>query len=217
MTLPEDLRSLQPVANFLFEVGMLRRTPRSGLQFLGSGTDSVAEHLLRAALVGFALASLVPGVDRSRLVLLCLLHDLPEARTGDLNYENKKYVTVDEARAIRDLARSVSFGADLEALLVEFNDARTPEARLAHDCDQLELVLLLKEELDQGNPQAEDWIPFALKRLHHPVSQQLARTILATHSSDWWFEDRGDWWVWAGKNGPGRGGEETPPPSASGT
>jgi putative hydrolase of HD superfamily len=214
VTLPEDLRALQPVANFLFEVGMLRRTPRSGLQFLGSGADSVAEHLLRAALVGFALGSLVPGVDRSRLVLLCLLHDLPEARTGDLNYENKKYVSVDEERAIRDLARTVPFGGDLQALLQEFNAAQTLEAQLAHDGDQLELVLLLKEELDRGNPQAEDWIPFALKRLRHPVSQRLARTILATHSSDWWFEDRGEWWVWAGKNGPGSAGDGTPPPQA---
>lgn len=193
---------LSRIANFLFEVGMLRRTPRSGLQFLGSGTDSVAEHILRATYLGFTLGRLVPGVDRDKLVLLCLLHDLPEARTGDLNYENKKYVSVDEEAAVRDLAAPLPFGSDIEALIAEFNGATTLEARLAHDCDQLELLLVLKEEQDRGNPQAQDWIPFALKRLREPVSKSLAESILAGHSSHWWFEDRGDWWVWAGKQLP---------------
>jgi putative hydrolase of HD superfamily len=196
---PDDLR---PIANFLFEVGMLRRTPRSGLQFLGSGDDSVAEHILRATYLAFTLGRLVDGVDRSRLVLLCLVHDLPEARTGDLNYENKKYVSADEARAIRDLARSVPFGGEIEALWTEFESRTTLEARLANDCDQLELLLVLKEELDRGNTQAQEWISVALKRLREPVSQRLATAILAAHSSDWWWGERDDWWVWAGKPEP---------------
>ena len=127
------------------------------------------------------------------------VHDLPEARTGDLNYQNKKYVHVDEEAAVRDLARSLPFGAELRQLLEEFGARRTLEARLANDCDQLELLLVLKEEKDRGNPQADEWIPFALKRLQEPVSKDLARSILDTHSSDWWFQDRSDWWVWAGR------------------
>jgi len=193
---------LAPIADFLFEVGMLKRTPRTGLQFLGSGSDSVAEHILRATYIAFALGRLVPDVDRDRLLRLCLVHDLPESRTGDLNYQNKKYVQVDEKAAVRDLARTLPFGSELEALLDEFNARQTLEARLANDCDQLELLLLLKEEKDRGNPQADEWIPFALRRLQEPISQRLGRCILATHSSDWWFAERGDWWVWAGKDAP---------------
>jgi len=34
-------------AKFLYEVGMLQRTPRSGFAFLGSGKQSVAEHTYR--------------------------------------------------------------------------------------------------------------------------------------------------------------------------
>jgi 5'-deoxynucleotidase YfbR-like HD superfamily hydrolase len=193
------------VANFLFEVGMLKRTPRTGLQFLGSGEDSVAEHMLRTAYIALALGRLVPDVDRNRLLLMALLHDLPEARTGDLNYENKKYVTADEAAAVRDLAETLPFGAELQDLLQEFAARSTLEARLANDSDQLELLLVLKEEKDRGNPQADEWIPFALKRLQEPISRELAERILNTHSSDWWFEDRGDWWVWAGRDKPDSG------------
>ena len=42
------------IANFLFEVGMLNKTPRSGYQFLGSGKESVAEHILRTVFVGYS-------------------------------------------------------------------------------------------------------------------------------------------------------------------
>jgi len=111
MNAPPGAGPLRPIANFLFEVGMLRRTPRSGLQFLGSGTDSVAEHILRVSYLAFVMGRIVPQVDSQRLLLMCMLHDLPEARTGDLNYENKKYVTVDEPKAIRDLAAPLPFGA----------------------------------------------------------------------------------------------------------
>jgi putative hydrolase of HD superfamily len=197
----EDRRDLQPIAHFLYEVGMLKRTPRSGLQFLGSGIDSVAEHILRATYIAFTLGRLVPEVDRHRLVLLCLLHDLPEARTGDLNYMNKKYVRSDDLAAVHDLAGTLPFGAEIEALVTEFETGATLEARLARDCDQLELLSLLKEEQDRGNPQAAEWIPFALQRLREPISQRLAAVLLETHSSDWWFGDRGEWWIRAGKPG----------------
>lgn len=198
----KEPQSFGAVARFLFEVGMLKRTPRTGLQFLGSGTDSVAEHILRTTYIAFALGRLVPDVDRHRLLLLCLLHDLPEARTGDLNYQNKKYVRVDEEAAVRDLATTLPFGDEMESLIAEFNVRTTPEARLANDCDQLELLLLLKEEKDRGNPQADAWIPIAMQRLQEPVSKRLAEHILDAHSSDWWFDDRSEWWVWAGKDAP---------------
>jgi len=193
---------LRPLANFLFEVGMLRRTPRSGLQFLGSGNDSVAEHILRVSYLAFVMGRIVPGVDQHRLLLMCMLHDLPEARTGDLNYENKKYVTVDEDKAIRDLAAPLPFGGEIVALLAELAQRQTLEARLAHDCDQLELLLVLKEEQDRGNAQAAEWIAVALQRLCEPSARDLAQEILRTHSADWWWGDRGEWWVWAGKTPP---------------
>lgn len=202
MNPPGGAGPLRPIANFLFEVGMLRRTPRSGLQFLGSGTDSVAEHILRVSYLAFVMGRIVPQVDSQRLLLMCMLHDLPEARTGDLNYENKKYVTVDEPKAIRDLAAPLPFGAEIVALLTELEAGATLEARLAHDCDQLELLLVLKEEQDRGNPQTADWIQVALQRLREPIARELAQEILRTHSADWWWGDRGEWWVWAGKTPP---------------
>lgn len=182
--------------NFLFEAGMLKRTPRSGFQFLGAGAESVAEHVFRTACIGFVLGSLEEGVDRDKLLRLCLFHDIMEARTGDLNYVNKKYVQVDEEKALREIARDVPFGDELSALVREFSEQQTKESRLAGDADQLEMILALKEYKDNGSPYAEEWLEFALKRLKTETAKKLASDILRTDSSMWWFSEKGDWWIW---------------------
>lgn len=186
---------MDTIANFLFEVGMLKRTPRTGLQFLGSGEESVAEHVFRVVFIGYALARLEQDVDELKVLKMCFLHDLPEARIGDLNYVNKKYVTADETKAIRDLAETIPFGGDIEQVIEEFNRAETREARIANDADQLELILMLKEYKDLGNKYADEWISFALKRLRTEKAQSLARAIIDTDSTSWWFKDKSDWWI----------------------
>ena len=100
---------MDSLANFLFEVGMLSRTPRSGYQFLGSGKESVAEHILRTVFVGYTLCKMDDSLDEFRVLKMCFLHDLPEARTGDMNYVNKKYVNVDEEKAVSGIDRKPFF------------------------------------------------------------------------------------------------------------
>ncbi len=39
--------------------------------------------------------------------MMCLFHDLPEARIGDLNYVNKKYVQANEEKAIADATEAI--------------------------------------------------------------------------------------------------------------
>ncbi|MDA8082773.1 MAG: HD domain-containing protein [Nitrospiraceae bacterium] len=186
---------MKRIANFLFEAGMLKRTPRTGFQFLGSGAESVAEHVFRAVYIGYTLGSLVKEADTDKLVRMCLFHDLPEARTGDLNYVNKKYVKADEVKAVNDLAGTLPFGDEIRDLIFEFMEGKSLEAQLAYDADQLELILALKEYKDLGNTYADEWLAFALKRLRTDVARELADTILETDSSLWWFSDKSDWWI----------------------
>jgi putative hydrolase of HD superfamily len=186
---------MEEIANFLFEVGMLNKTPRTGFQFLGSGKESVAEHILRTIFIGYALCKLEPDVNELRLLKICLVHDLPEARTGDMNYVSKKYVTVDEGKAVRELTDTLFFGEDIKGAIDEFNGKKTRESLLAHDADQLALILQLKEYGDLGNKYSREWIEFALKRLHTDTAKKLADKILKTDSSAWWFKDESDWWV----------------------
>ncbi len=190
---------MKNIANFLFEAGMLKRTPRTGFQFLGSGAESVAEHIFRTSYIGYVLGKLAGNVDTDRIIKMCLFHDLPEARTGDQNYVNKKYVEVNERKAIDDMSEPLPFGGEIKKLIQEFNEGASAESLLARDADQLEFILALKEYKDLGNTYAEEWLEFSLKRLQTETAKGLAAIILETDSSLWWFGDKGDWWVNGGK------------------
>ncbi len=186
---------MKNIVNLLFEVGMLKKTPRSGFQFLGSGCESVAEHTLSTLFIGYTLCKLESDVDELKVLKICLVHDLPEARTGDMNYVNKKYVTVDEEKVVRELAEPLFFGDEIRSSISEFNEKKTKESLIAHDADQLSLILQLKEYGDLGNKYSKEWIEFATKRLYTDAAKKLAETIMNTDSSEWWFKDKSDWWI----------------------
>lgn len=181
--LPSRFRRL---TDFLFEVGMLRHTPRTGYQFLGTGSESVAEHSFRTAVIGFVLADMA-GADSARTTLLCLFHDLHEARTGDFNYVNHLYNKADREKALCDATQGTGLTDSLLAMWQELEKKQTPEARLAQDADQLDLLLNLKEQLDLGNSYAHKWMAAVSKRLCTEQGKELARSIATTDHTDWWF------------------------------
>ena len=151
-------KAMKEMINFLFEVGMLKKTPRTGYQFLGSGQESVAEHSFRTAIIGYMLSLQEPGADSRKVTLMCLFHDLHEARTGDHNYVNRRYVYIHEDRAIEDLAKKLPFGDEIISLTSEFSKGESLEANISKDADQLDLILELKEQQDLGNRYAEEWL-----------------------------------------------------------
>jgi putative hydrolase of HD superfamily len=188
-------------ARFFYEAGMLRRVPRSGFAFLGTGAQSIAEHTYRMLNIAFVLNRLVAApADELHLFKLVLFHDLPEARTGDLNYENQKYVQVDEEKLFREMETELPYGAEIVACAREFEERQTLAARIAYDADQLEFLVTVKEELDKGNPLASDWISPAVARLKSDAAKKLAHEILETRSDEWWFHNKNDThWVHRGR------------------
>ena len=191
---------MRDIVNFLFEVGILKKTPRSGYQFLGTGNESVAEHSFRVAVISYLLAKNEPKADMQKVFLMSLFHDFHEARTGDHNYVNRGYVIVNEDKAVRDLAQKLPFGQEIVSLIDEFNSRETLEARLSQDADQLDFILELKRQLDLGNKSAAKWLRYSVKRLVTDFAKRLADEIIKTDSSDWWFKENEELWV----NGPGR-------------
>ena len=183
------------LADLFHEAGMLRHTPRSGYAFLGSGSESVAEHSYRMSVIGFALARLA-GADAGRVLQLCLFHDLHEARTGDFNYVNHRYNSSRAREALADAVDGTGLEADILGALDEFEARETLEARLARDADQLDLICNLKAELDRGNAFAAQWLESAVQRLQTPWARELAEELLAADHNRWWYGrvDR-QWWV----------------------
>ena len=180
---------MKQIANLLFEVRMLKDLTRSGYAFLGSGKESVAEHSFMTAFICFALAKMDLTCNGERLVAMALVHDLAEARTGDLNYVEKKYSIVDEAKAVSHLTKNLPFGNDIENLVDEFNAGETKEAKLAKDADQLSFILELKKLDDIGAKGQEKWLPVVMKRLKTSEGRQLALSIMGTKWDEWWMND----------------------------
>src|SRR3990167_838299 len=122
-------KDIKPIINFLFEVGILSKTPRSGFHFLGSGEQSVAEHVHRTLYAGYVLATLEGSVDMGKVMKMCLFHDLAEARTSDLNYVHQQYAKANERKAVGDVAKTLPFGQDILEILREYKLRRTREAK----------------------------------------------------------------------------------------
>jgi putative hydrolase of HD superfamily len=178
---------MKRIAELLFEARMLKQVPRSGFHFLGVGHESIAEHVYSATFIAFVMTQLRPEIDARKLLCLCLLHDLPEARTGDLNSVNKAYVRADEPRAIADMVAGIAFGAGIQELIAEYQQGTSPESQLARDADQLALVLELKDLDDIGHRPPQTWLPHVVSRLQTETGKALAEAILATRRDAWWW------------------------------
>ncbi len=179
---------MKNIAALLFEANILKNIPRSGFHFLGAGKESVAEHSFCVTFIAYVMAMMEPEADAMRLISMCLIHDLPEARIGDQNYVHKKYVTVDECQAVADTTRGIPFGGDMAALIDEFNARKTREALLAHDADQLSFILNLKAIADVGHKSPDRWLPVVRSRLKTDVGRKLAEEIMATTWDAWWMD-----------------------------
>ena len=181
---------MKNIANLLFEAKMLKEVPRSGYHFLGVGKESVAEHCFSTVFIAYVMSRMRPEIDALKLLSMCLIHDLPEARTGDLNTVNKKYVKADEAKALDDAIKGLALADNLTDLFTEFNDGRSIEAKLAHDADQLALILELKDLMDIGYRPPETWIQNVIGRLGTETGRKIAEAVMDTHRDEWWLDTR---------------------------
>jgi putative hydrolase of HD superfamily len=178
---------MKNIANLLFEANLLKEIPRSGYHFLGVGKESIAEHSFSTTIIAFVMSQLEPGVDALKLISMCLVHDLPETRIGDLNTVQKQYVNPDATKAVQDTITNLPFGSALAHLIEEFNAGRTVEAKLAYDADQLALILDLKSLADIGYHPPNDWLPHVLKRLKTETGKKIAQSIMETNRDEWWL------------------------------
>jgi putative hydrolase of HD superfamily len=179
---------MERIAEFLFEAMLLKRVHRTGYQFLGPGKESVAEHTFGVMCIAWTLARMEPEANPGRLLAMCLIHDLPEARMGDLNTVQKKYVAADEAKAVAHMTRGLPFGPDIRALLDEFNACETIEARLARDADQLAFLLDLKSLSDMGYTAPDKWSAHVKTRLQTAAGIKLSKSIAKTEWDSWWLK-----------------------------
>jgi len=195
MAKDKKINEYKQITNFVYETGIHSKTPRSGFWPLGSGSQSVAEHLFHTAMIAYALAYLVPKADKNKLVLMALFHDIGEGRTSDLNYIHQRYGRLAEAEAVNDISKSVPFGPEILSLYKEEHKRETLEAKLVKEADNLEWIVTLRGEEVKGNKKATRFINIATKRLKTDTGKKLGKILTKMSPDAWWSDNKDAWFV----------------------
>ncbi|MCA1566410.1 MAG: HD family hydrolase [Acidobacteria bacterium] len=137
----------------LLELQRLKRLDRTGwvLRGLAPGAESVAAHSYGVAFTSMLLADEVRArgveVDVERVLRVALLHDLAEARTGDMPRTMALYYGAEARRAAEraafdDMVRDLGArrGADYGALHEDYEARESLEARLVKAADIVDLL-----------------------------------------------------------------------------
>lgn len=140
----------------LFELGTLRFVPRTWNQFHDPGFANVSEHVFRMLWIAVMLAK-KEGADIDKVLRITLVHDIAESRTGDVHTLSRHYVKRDEKAAAADMLYGTSFEAEAHALLKEYAERATLEAKVVKDADMLDVDLELRELVAKGGKYPEKW------------------------------------------------------------
>lgn len=175
------------ILNFVFEVGQLRRIKHEGWRVIGiEHPESVAEHSLRAAQIGFILAKLENYPNPDRVCTAIVFHDIGEARVGDIHKLAKRYITVDEAKATQEQLEALGeLGSDIFQRWNEVETQETLAGIIAKDADLLEQAVMAKEYLEKGYVAAQRWIDNVAKALQTESAKQLLASLKEVNSYDW--------------------------------
>jgi len=184
----------QRIANFLFEVGTMRKLPRIHRQVLltDDTSDTISSHSYRVALIGWFLAK-KESADPYKVVMMCLLHDLAEARTADHNWIHKRYVKIFEDEVRKEQLGTLPY-PDMEEFIAEYDKRESKEAVIAKQADIVDQILLLREYDWQGNKEASIWLygkdgkdpRLQVAKLTLQSAKDLAESIYTTAPSEWW-------------------------------
>ncbi|HVG29124.1 MAG TPA: HD family hydrolase [Pyrinomonadaceae bacterium] len=139
--------------SILADLQRLKRLDRTGwvLRGLAPGAESVAAHTFGVVVAAMLLADEVRargvGVNVERVLRLALLHDLAEARTGDMPRTMAKYYGAEarkcaEGAAFGDLIEGLDaeLRADYARLHAEYEERASLEARLVKAADIVDLL-----------------------------------------------------------------------------
>ena len=179
---------LKAVSKFIYELGQLRRVKHEGWRLAGvSDPDSVAEHSLRVAQIGYILAVLEKHPAPAEVAAIGIFHDIEECRIGDVHKVANRYVTADKERAVRDQTEPLGeLGAGILKLWLQDHRRDTAGGVIAKDADLLEMAAMAKEYLERGFASAQDWLNNISPALKTESARRLFAALSETGSTEWW-------------------------------
>jgi len=179
---------IKNIWKFIFELGQLRRIKHEGWRLAGiEHPESVADHSLRVAQIGYVLAVLEGHPAPCEVAAIGVFHDIEECRVGDIHRVASRYVEADKPRAAKEqLAPLGTLGDGIFKLWSQDEKQDTAAGIIAKDADYLEMAAVAKEYVEQGFASAQDWINNISKALKTESAKRLMASLQSVNSTDWW-------------------------------
>lgn len=106
--------------------------------------ESVAEHCWMMTLMAFFMKDAFPEADISKILQMCIIHDLGECFTGDIpTFAKTQEHETAEMRLLSDWVSALpeATRAEMAALYSEMEERKTLEARIYKAIDSLEALI----------------------------------------------------------------------------
>ncbi|KAL7523964.1 hypothetical protein ACHAXR_001412 [Thalassiosira sp. AJA248-18] len=150
--------------DFLTLTRTLKTTKRTGWVMRGvHNPESIADHMYRMSLMSMIASFSNGALDTNRCIKLALIHDLAEAKVGDItphcgvSEEDKHALELSTMEQIREMLGPMMGGDEMLALWKEYEEGTTEEAKLLKDLDKIEMILQAQEyEAEESNEKSLD-------------------------------------------------------------
>ncbi|KDR15029.1 HD domain-containing protein 2 [Zootermopsis nevadensis] len=171
------------VLEFLHLVGRLKNIKRTGwVLHQVEGPECIAGHMYRMGIMTFLLDD-KGSVDKTRCLKLAVVHDLAECIVGDITPRcgvapEEKHRREDAA--MKDLAQLAGpCGAELYGLYKEYEEQKTPEARLVKELDRFDMILQAFEyEKAENRPRGlQEFFDSTSGKFSHPLITSLVNAL----------------------------------------
>lgn len=156
----------------------LKELPRAGWVRAGvDSPESVAAHSWGVAYLVLALSPLRDDIDLGTALSMAVIHDLAEARTGDIT-PHDGIARADKARleskALEALVAPLRHRRELQQLWRDFEDGTTREGRFVRACDKLDMALQAQRYAQTQGRDTTEFIESALAEIDGPDLRTLA-------------------------------------------
>ncbi len=146
--------------------------------------ESVADHSYSMAIMGMIVSDL-EDYDSEKILKMILLHDLAESKIGDytpgqIDSEIKNNIEdVAFLKILKDLPNSII--SQYQDIWKEYQKNESPESRIVHQLDRLEMALQAKTYQDEGysKERLKLFYESAKKEIINPKLKELLMQIMS--------------------------------------
>ena len=174
------------ILNFAHAISTLKSTPRTGwVRSKVKDPESISDHMHRMALLAF----LVPSdsrIDRNKIIKMALIHDVAEARVGDITPHDgvsptEKYEL--ESAGMSFLVKTLNSSPEaieMNDLWLEYEKGESFEAQIVKDLDKFEMIVQAfeYEKSNSTSESLESFFESTRGKFKTPIVQEWVSCLL---------------------------------------